>query len=71
MGAFADNEDPDEMQHDAAFHHSSGSALFAKIKTTFRDRNTPLFRKFYLGPLKVQNGQSQSMLSKIENDVRI
>ena len=30
------SEDPDEMQH---------NALFAKIKTTFRDRNTLLFRQ--------------------------
>ena len=32
MGTLANSEDPDEMQH------SSGSALFAKIKTIFRDR---------------------------------
>ena len=28
------------------------SALFTKIKTTFRARNTPWFRKFYPWPLK-------------------
>ena len=31
--------------------HLSGSALFAKIKTIFRDINTS-FRKFYRRPLK-------------------
>ena len=35
MGSLANSEDPDEMQHNAAFH-----LLFAKIKTAFRDRNT-------------------------------
>ena len=38
MGTLAKSEEPDEMQHNAAFCISSGSALFAKIKTTFRDR---------------------------------
>ena len=37
MGTLANSEDPDEMQHKAEFHQS---ALFAKIKTLFRDRNT-------------------------------
>ena len=35
-GILADSEDPDEMQH-----NRSGSALFAKINTTIKDRNTP------------------------------
>ena len=37
---------------------SSGSTRFAKIKTTFWDKNTSLFRKVYLWPLKEHNGQS-------------
>ena len=40
MGTFANSEDPDEMQHNAAFHQGI-HCLFAKIKTIFRDRNTP------------------------------
>ena len=32
MGILSNYEEPDEMQHDA------GSALFANIKTIFRDR---------------------------------
>ena len=35
----ANSEDPDEMQHDAAFHQGL-HCLLLKIKTTFRDRNT-------------------------------
>ena len=38
MGNLANSEDPDEMQLYVAF--PSGPALFAKIKTIFRDRNT-------------------------------
>ena len=45
MATLANSEDPDEMQHNAAFHQS---ALFAKIKTTFRNRNAPYFKKYYL-----------------------
>ena len=40
MGTLANSEDPDEMQHNAACCISSGSELFAKIKTNFRVRNT-------------------------------
>ena len=31
MGTLTKSEEPDEMQHNAAFCISSGSALFAKI----------------------------------------
>ena len=37
MGTFTNSEDPDEM------HISSGSALFAKTKSIFRERNTISF----------------------------
>ena len=46
------------MLHKAAF--SSGAALFAKIKTIFKDINdkyTIFFRNLYQQPLKLQNGQ--------------
>ena len=49
MGALENSDDPDEMQyymlHFIICCISSGSALFAKIKTTFKDRNTPEFKK--------------------------
>ena len=38
---FKNSEDPDEMQHNAAF--SSGSTLFVKVKKLFRQRNTIFF----------------------------
>ena len=36
-GTLASSEEPDEMPHHAAF--SSGSALFAKTKSIFREIN--------------------------------
>ena len=35
---------------------SSGPALFAKIKTNFRDINSSYFKTFDLWPLETQNG---------------
>ena len=37
MGTLANSEDADEMQQHCCI--LSGSAVFAEIKTTFRDRN--------------------------------
>ena len=36
-GTLANNEDPDEMPHNAAFYQ--GLHIFAKIKTNLHDRN--------------------------------
>ena len=36
---FTNSEDPDEMQHYAAFH--LGLHCLLRLKQTFRDRNTP------------------------------
>ena len=38
MGTLTNTEDPDEMQHNDAFHQ--GLHYVLKIKMTFRDRNT-------------------------------
>ena len=38
MGTLTNREDPDEMQHDAAFN--SRSTLFARIITTFMDKKS-------------------------------
>ena len=39
MGTFANSEDPDEMQHYTALYCiSSGSSLFAKLKTNLQGR---------------------------------
>ena len=35
---FANSEDPNEMQHNAAFHQ--GATLFVKVKQIFRQKNT-------------------------------
>ena len=48
---FANSEDPDEMLHKVAFHDSSGSALFAKIKTIIKDRNTLFIAILRVTPL--------------------
>ena len=32
MSTFANSEDPDEMQHNAAFHQGLHSTLFVKVK---------------------------------------
>ena len=42
----ANSEDPDEMQHNAAFHQ--GMHVFSKIKTTFRNRNTSFQGQKYI-----------------------
>ena len=47
-GTLANSEDPDEMQHWVA----SGSALFAKIKTTFKDRTKLACIHLTYGPFK-------------------
>ena len=39
MGAFANREDPDEKPQNAFCSISSGSALLAKTKSMFRERN--------------------------------
>ena len=39
MGTMVNSEDPDEMLHHAAL----GSALFAKTKSIFRERNIIVF----------------------------
>ena len=38
-GTFANSEDPNEMHHNVALHQGL-QAVFSKIKTIFRDRNT-------------------------------
>ena len=55
-GTLANSKDPDEMQHNSAFHQDLH--CFAKIKTTCRGRKTSELRKLYLWPLSVHNGQS-------------
>ena len=39
MGTFANSEDPDVMQHNAAFHQGLHGLL--RLKQNVTDRNTP------------------------------
>ena len=43
--------------------HSSGSALFSKIKIIFRDRNTSFYRNLTSNPLKNKIGSSILIVS--------
>ena len=45
MSTFANSEDPDEMQHNAAFHQS---LHFVKVKKIFRQKNA-IFLKIITG----------------------
>ena len=44
MGTLANSEDPNEMWHNVAL--DSGSALFAKTKWIFRERNRIFFGSY-------------------------
>ena len=55
MGTFANSEDPDEMQHNAAFHQST---LFVKVKQIFRQKNTIFFKNYNPAHLDMYNGLS-------------
>ena len=54
MGTLANSEDPDGMQHRAAFHQ--GLTACQNLKKTLMVE----FRKFYLWALKVHNEQSHT-----------
>ena len=42
MGTLANSEDPDKMQHNAAFHQGLHCLLrIIRLKQTLSDRNTP------------------------------
>ena len=52
MGTLANSEDPDEMLHNATL--SSESAVFAKTKLIFGERNTIFFRLYPVIPQYIQ-----------------
>ena len=47
MGTLANSEDPDEMQHYAAFHHGL-HCLLLKTKAIFRERSSILVGNYNL-----------------------
>ena len=53
MGTLAKSEDPDEMQH-------KGLHRLLNLKKPSGTEKHIFFKKFYLWPLKVQNGQSHT-----------
>ena len=63
MGTLANSEDPDEMHAAVYGGISSGSTLFAKIKTIFRDRNTAFYRNLTGNPLKYKMDYSILIVS--------
>ena len=66
MSTFANSEDPDEMQHNAALCCiSSGSTLFVRVKMIFRQKKT-FFLNYNLTPLDMYNGLSQVYCIKQE-----
>ena len=60
---FANSEDPDEMQHNVAFHQCLHCLLRYKGPS---DKNTIFFKYFNLTPLDMYNGLSQVFSIKPE-----
>ena len=52
MSTFANSEDPDEMQHYAAFHQ--GPHCLKRLKKIFRQTNTIFFENYNGTPSTVQ-----------------
>ena len=54
MGTFANREDPDEMQHYAAFHQDLHCLIRLKQHSGTEIHHN--LKEFYLRPLKAHNG---------------
>ena len=65
MSTFANSEDPDEMQHNAAFH----LVYTVKVKKIFRQKNAIFFKNYNLTPLDLHNGLSQVYCIKQEGRI--
>ena len=59
MGTLANSEDPDEMQHNAAFNRGLHCLLRLKQPSVVEMHHNS--EKFYRLPLKVHNGQSHTI----------
>ena len=57
MSIFANSEDPDEMQHNAAFIRVYTAC---KDKLIFRQKDSIFFENYNLTPLDMYNGLSKS-----------
>ena len=67
MSTFANSEDPDEMQHNNAFHQ--GLHCFVKVKKTFRQKNQIFFENYNPIPLDMNNGLSHVYCIKPEGRI--
>ena len=67
MNTFANNEDPDEMQHNAAFHQ--GLHCLKNIKKGLQTKEYNIFENFNLTPLDLYNGLSQVYCIKAEGKI--
>ena len=66
MSTFANNEDPDEMQHNAALHQG----LHCKGKKSLQTKRCNIFfENYYLTPLDMYNGLSQAYCIKPEGRI--
>ena len=63
MISFANSEDPDKMQHNAAFYQD---IRCKGKKNIFRQKNTIFFFNYNLTPLDMYNGISQVYCIKPE-----
>ena len=62
MSTFSNNEDPDEMQHNAAFH----LGLHSKGKNDLQTKEYNIFENYNPTPLDMYNGLSQVYCIKLE-----
>ena len=66
MSTFANSEDPDEMQHNAAFHQ--GLHCLQRLNI-FRQKNKIFVENYNLTPLDMCNGLSQVYCIKPERGI--
>ena len=64
MSTLANNEDPDEMRHTAAF--SSASTLFVKVKKDLQTKEYNIFNHYNRTHLDMYNGLSKPYCIKPE-----
>ena len=64
MSTFSNSEDPDEMQHYAAFHQ--GLHCFCEGEKDFQTKEYNIFENYNVTPLNMYNGLSQVYCIKAE-----
>ena len=69
MSTFANNVDPDEMQHYAAFHATFHQGQHCKGKKDLQIKEYNFFLNYNLTPLDMYNGLSQVYSIKPEGRI--